>query len=69
LLAEAISGLDKYANIMIVMLCHDEILCEVKEEDAESAQVIISDSMSKAPVWAEGLPLACEGWTNKRYQK
>jgi len=69
LLAEAITGLDKYANIMIVMLCHDEILCEVKEEDAESAQVIISDSMSKAPVWAEGLPLACEGWTNKRYQK
>ena len=69
LLAEAITGLDKYANIMIVMLCHDEILCEVKEEDAESAQVIISDSMSRAPVWAEGLPLACEGWTNKRYQK
>ena len=69
LLAEAITGLDKYANIMIVMLCHDEILCEVKEEDAESAQVIISDIMSKAPVWAEGLPLACEGWTNKRYQK
>jgi DNA polymerase len=69
LLAEAITGLDKYANIMIVMLCHDEILCEVKEEDAESAQVIISDSMSKTPMWAEGLPLACEGWYNKRYQK
>lgn len=69
LLAEAIIRLDKHANIMVVMLCHDEILCEVKEEDAESAQSIISEIMSESPVWAESLPLASEGWCNKRYQK
>jgi DNA polymerase len=69
LLADAIVRLEPHSNIKIDMLCHDEILCEVKEEDAQSAQTIISDIMSNAPEWAEGLPLASEGWTNKRYQK
>jgi DNA polymerase len=69
LLADAIVRLESYPNIMIDMLCHDEILCEVKEEDAESVLAIILDIMSKSPVWAEGLPLSSEGWINKRYQK
>jgi len=64
LLAEAMVRLDK-AGFDIVMHVHDEIVCEGKNKSLEE----FSRIMSEVPIWAKGLPIACEGWEGKRYKK
>ena len=57
------------AGIKILWHCHDELICEVRTEDADDALAAITKIMSTPPAWAEGLPLACVGAVHDRYDK
>lgn len=51
----------------VVLHVHDEIVVECPEADAEATAAHIHKIMCTPPAWAEGLPLAAEGVTTKRY--
>jgi DNA polymerase len=51
----------------IVLHVHDEIVVECPESTAEATAAHIHKIMCTPPAWAEGLPLAAEGVTTKRY--
>lgn len=51
----------------VVLTVHDEVVCSVPEEEAAEAKAFMEAEMSKAPDWAEGLPVACEAKAGKTY--
>jgi DNA polymerase len=51
----------------VVIHVHDEIVVECAESDAEAVAAHIHQVMCTPPAWAEGLPLAAEGVTTRRY--
>ena len=53
----------------VVLHVHDEIVLEVKKEDAGNAAQDLETVMCSAPAWAEGLPLAVGVSTLERYGK
>jgi len=55
------------AGYKIVTTVHDEIVTEISE--GELNHTYLEQLMSDNPPWAEGLPLAAEGYTAKRYKK
>ncbi len=59
----------KDAGYNIIMRVHDEVVCLVKEEEAEAALNHINSLMATTPPWAKGLPLAAEGKISKTYTK
>lgn len=46
---------------------HDEILCMTRDPDRVESR--LRDIMLDVPHWAEGLPLAAEGWRGRTYRK
>jgi DNA polymerase len=65
LLAYSLKTVDA-AGYRIVLHVHDEIVVETRDKGA--LDFLIAE-MIKKPVWAEGLPLAADGFTAKFYQK
>jgi DNA polymerase len=66
LLAEAMVRLER-AGYPIVLHCHDEAVAEVPDgfgSIAEFQQIMVA-----SPMWADGLPIAAEGWEGSRYAK
>jgi len=57
------------AGLPVVLHVHDEIVTCVPEADAEDAKRTLVGIMSKAPEWADGLPVAAEATISKRYWK
>ena len=55
---------DSYKPVLTV---HDAIVCVVPETDLDNAMKYITDVMSTAPTWAEGLPVACEAKHGRSY--
>lgn len=51
----------------VVMTVHDEIVCVVKNEEAEDALEFMIECMSVAPAWCAELPVAAEGDWNVSY--
>jgi DNA polymerase len=51
----------------VIAHVHDEIVVECAESDAEAVAAHIHQVMCTPPAWAEGLPLAAEGVTTRRY--
>lgn len=68
LLAEAMVAIEA-EGIEIIFHVHDEAVAEVKQFRAPYVLERMEVLMSTTPAWAEGLPLAAEGWTGKRYRK
>lgn len=57
------------AGIPIVMHVHDEVVCEVKESEAEQALKTITSIMSTPPTWLPEIPVASEGHICDFYTK
>jgi DNA polymerase len=57
------------AKLPVVMHAHDEIVCEVPRERAESSLNQLLEIMSAPPKWAEGFPIEVEGYVSTRYAK
>lgn len=68
LMAEAAVRLDA-AGFPIVLHVHDEIVCEVPADCAADALKEQESIMTEIPAWAEGLPLAAEGFHARFYRK
>lgn len=66
-LAEAMQRVTA-AGYKIVMHVHDEMIVDVPEEDKDAAERI-TELMSIAPEWAEGLPLKGETYETPFYKK
>jgi DNA polymerase len=56
------------AGYRIVLSVHDELIAEVPDTDAYSADTL-ARIMSTPPRWAPGLPLAAAGFETDRYKK
>lgn len=56
-------------GIPIIMHVHDEIVCEVPAEEAESALAKIAEIMSAPPEWIPQIPVSCEGHICDYYSK
>ena len=56
------------AGYKLVFPVHDELVTEVPDTDEYSAHGLEA-CMSVVPSWAEGLPLAAEGFESYRYRK
>jgi DNA polymerase len=57
------------AGLRVVLHVHDEVVVEVKEDQAEDAKRQLEEIMATAPDWMPGLPLACEAKIADRYGK
>ena len=67
LLAGAICRLEA-AGYPVVLHVHDEAVVEVPESNLHALDDVQA-IMSQVPLWANGLPIAAEGWRAKRYRK
>jgi len=65
LLAEALIRVEA-AGYRVVMHIHDEIVAYL--HDGGSLEEF-ENIMAEVPEWAEGMPIAAEGWTGRRYRK
>lgn len=57
------------AGFPIILHVHDEIVCEVNEDEAESALAKIIEIMSTPPAWIPDIPLSAEGAILDFYSK
>ena len=51
----------------VALTVHDSVLCCVKDEEVDEAEVFIAQCMCWTPDWAKGLPISCESGTGKSY--
>lgn len=55
------------AGYPIILTVHDEIVCEPDADHGDAAG--IEQALCDLPAWAEGLPVAAEGFEDERYRK
>src|ERR1035437_6250244 len=66
-LAEALTRLEATGRYHPVLSMHDEIISESSSK--QSSVAVYEAIVTKNPGWANGLPIACEGWRGTRYRK
>jgi DNA polymerase len=66
LIADAMVKAEK-AGFEVLLSVHDELIAERKI--GESTLKDFEDIMLNTPAWAEGLPIAVEGFKSQRYRK
>jgi DNA polymerase len=67
-LADATLSITK-AGYEVINLIHDEVLLLVDESGSDTALEDVIKIMTTPPAWAPDMPLAAEGWVDKRYKK
>jgi DNA polymerase len=67
-LADATLNITK-AGYEVINLIHDEVLLLVDESGSDTALEDVIKIMTTPPTWAPDMPLAAEGWVDKRYKK
>lgn len=67
LMAEAMYRVDQHPDYDILLSVHDELIaeCEADKGDVKEFEAL----MAETPAWAEGCPVAAEGWKGRRYRK
>lgn len=68
LLAFGMQTLDE-AGFDVVAHAHDECVVEISTSMPETTLHEVETRMIQVPAWAEGLPMAAEGWRGRRYRK
>jgi DNA polymerase len=68
LLAAALIRCER-AGLPVVLHAHDEVVCEVPIASAAAGLRQLLALMSSPPKWAEGFPIAVEGYLSLRYAK
>lgn len=68
LLRAALRELVKEGHL-VVLHCHDEIVIECRENDADGVKARLREVMCAGPEWASGLPLAADVKVMARYGK
>lgn len=68
LLAFSLLSVDR-VGFKIVLHVHDEIVVEAKTKESDAGLNRLIAEMIKKPAWAEGLPLAADGFQAAFYQK
>jgi DNA polymerase len=58
---------NNHPTYLLVLSVHDELVSEVDEGKGDVKE--FEGLLTKKPPWAEGFPLAAEGWRGKRYRK
>ena len=53
----------------IVLHVHDEVVAEIPQDATADTLKDFERTMAQNPTWAEGLPIAVEGWRGERYRK
>ena len=66
--ADIMLRLDKEGH-KIICHVHDEVVREVKEDDAERVLGDVLKTMQTPPTWLPDIPLDAEGKILKRYEK
>ena len=51
------------------MHVHDEVVCEIFKDEAGARLEEMCDIMGEPVAWAEGLPLAADGYVTEYYKK
>ena len=69
LLADAIVNLDYVYPEALCTTIHDEVVAVTTDDQAPFLLTLMTDAMSVAPVWGQGLPLKAVGAITKRYGK
>ena len=54
-------------HLRVALTVHDAAVVVIPADEAEAAKALVTGIMSKAPVWAEGLPVACEAKLGATY--
>ena len=65
-LVHGMRGVER-AGYPVVLHVYDELTAEVPRGFGSLAEVV--EIMCQLPAWAEGLPIAAEGWRGKRFRK
>lgn len=66
ILADAMPRLE-LAGYEVILSVHDEVVCEVPEHFGSVDEMV--EIMTTLPAWADGCPIAAEGWEGRRYRK
>jgi DNA polymerase len=67
LMVSATSAAERSGVYRPVLTVHDELIAEA---DAGTGTVeAFTALMTRTPAWADGCPIAAEGWTGRRYRK
>lgn len=67
LMADAMLRLESGGKYAVLASVHDEIITEADESDADPRE--LERIMCQLPAWAEGCPVAAEGYAARRYRK
>jgi hypothetical protein len=57
------------AGVPIIMRVHDEVVCCVKDTEADVVKNLVEGIMKTPPEWAANLPLSCDTKITKKYEK
>lgn len=72
-LYESLDLIERDGKRLPVLAVHDEIVSEhdslTQPENAEGELSDFLNLMGRCPDWAQGLPVKCEGWAERRYRK
>lgn len=68
LMAAAMRAADR-EGFRLLLTVHDEIIAGYRGPDPDKALARLVAIMSRPPAWAEGLPLAADGFVTARYRK
>ena len=72
LLAAAMLRVEEQLGFPVVLTVHDEIVCDVSADDVSNWNDALKDlevTMCELPSWAEGCPVAAEGYHYGRFKK